>query len=291
MGNAWRSIDELEGLRDQELNEYIDWANSTGYRNRDIGTFDKAMEIRNQRDGVTKAAEDARRKEFFESTDPSKVGMNVNAGLKDAQGRMKQPEFGSLLGSDGLIKDQWRLKAQPLAQYNSDWLKSAKAKGMSADQSPWAKLQMQKLGMQKADANDEASSAAVKGRADVSSSQGNQFKASQGARERVAMASPSAYDGVQSQYASGVGQVGAQDQTRKQGLLKLAAQGANSQAGADLNNNEYLSKIQKYNIDNSLADIQARRSTDSQNYNENMKAWAAAMQADATASSKPSGKK
>lgn len=165
--------------------------------------------------------------------------------------------------------------------YAGEASQALKQQAFAQGESPWAALQRQLLASQTAEARDTFNKENARNLSEAQSSLARFGGLSSGARNRAAMESIRAGQrGGQNLARNAVNQglgIGAEDINRKQNLLGNFA---------DLE-----SKGQEFNINQLTGDLTRRSAFDSNRYNEQMRAWAAAQSANAQRQASGGGKK
>ena len=208
----------------------------------------------------------------------------------------QRPEFGSILGENGQVLDQYRLDAQPYVdqiqgvKYDQSGLNALKDRALATGQSPWAAMQLQQGEMNRQDAMGRLgaqSNAALAGarsglamRGGLSGGAGASL-ARQAMRDRMAGA-----QGINRQDMTNRLNIGIQDQQQKDQFLSQLP-GAQAQAfGAQLGQAQAAAQMgfnsDQWNMQNALTDLQQRRDFDMQSWLKNMEVEAANRQATAT---------
>ena len=201
--------------------------------------------------------------------------------LSNAQrniGRPERPEFESLLGDDGLIAQPYQLQND----YNTgalDRLRTEFDRG-AGEQSELRRLQGQQLSQESARAAAQAQSNTQTGLDQLATTGGLRSGAAERLAQRGIENTTRAQQGILGQ------RLGLDVQDEQNRIAGLGALNQAEQAAA--NNSQ---GIQQFNIGNSLNDITQGRAVDVNNYNEDIRAFAAQQTANATPSSSGGGKK
>lgn len=221
----------------------------------------------------------------------------------DEQGLMpdgtpKGPEFNSGLNGDGTLKNQYQLSPWQTVNPDTagyDTFKGEALRNAGTD-SPWAKLQLEKLGVENAQRADDAAAGANNSMLSAVSRLAQTGGIGSGARERLLK--QGAQQGfIQRQQVGRQGmldKLGVQtqdEQNRVSGLKDLQGM-SNQQADIQFKNQQQGLAINQYNNDNLLKATQGLNANNQNTYNQRMQAWAAGKSADAQrAASGGGGKK
>lgn len=186
-------------------------------------------------------------------------------------GRPDRPVWESLLGSDGLMQDQYQVKdaynTGALEQMRTDYLRDP------GEASAWRGMQGDLLNVQAGQANSQAQQDMRSAMNQMASRGGLRSGASERLAGRTADNATLARQGIMGQRMN----LDLQDeQMRMQGLntLNQAEMGAATNA----------QKVQEYNINAALQDTTQKRYADLEAYKEQMSAWGAQKTAEATPS-------
>jgi len=214
---------------------------------------------------------DNNKQQQYQLIDPQQY-QDMMKDVKKYAGRPDRPEFESMLGPEGMIKEQYQLQnnldPRYLEQMRQDGLRQP------GEQSQWRKLMEQKVQGQAGQAMANAQGQTSNAMSNMAMKGGLRG----GAAERMAGR------GAQQALQAGQGVLGqrlgldiADEQMRGQqlGALGQAEMGAAGfQRAGD-----------QFNIQNSLNDVLQKRASDINAYNEEMRAWAAERTAASTPSS------
>lgn len=188
-------------------------------------------------------------------------------------GRPDRPEWESLLGSDGLMKEQYQIQNN----LNQGFLDQMRADNLRqpGEQSRWRQLMEQNVQRQAGEAGANVQAQAANQMSNLAMLGGG-LRA--GSAERMANSAASraarAQQGVLGQRLN----LDVQDeQMRQQGLMNLGQ--------AEMQTAQFDQGIQQQNIGNALNETLQKRAEAVNAYNEQMRAWAAERTAAATPSS------
>lgn len=197
----------------------------------------------------------------------------------------------SLLGEDGLMKDQYKFKGQTIDPTKMEGYSAYKQDALRTGPSQWAQLAQQKQQLEQGQANDAANQNVMAGNAQARSGLAMRGGLSSGARERLGSQMQKDLAGAR-QKVAGEGilaraNIGVQDEQNRQAML-----GNFMKAEGDLTkyNTEIGNRGQEFNILRALEESGRGDDFKQQQYAEQMKKWAANRQADATANSGGGGK-
>lgn len=206
------------------------------------------------------------------------------------------PKYTNLLGDNNLLQDQFTIKPGEDVKNNLDTsaLNKLQSIGMAAPgTSDWEQMMLGKQGIDQANSRDSATRLADTSKTQAYSDLATHGGLSTGARERLGRSAGTdlmtSRQGVARQGALDRLGIGIQGENNRLGVLSQLPgmqQAKEQQAEAlGLANRDYNTGIQKTNIGNSLAEVQRQDIGKYVNYAEQMKAYAANKQADATANS------
>lgn len=181
-------------------------------------------------------------------------------------GKPLRPSWQSNLDADGTMKDVYSMKDT----LNRESLDQLRREANRVGPSEWANIQSGMAADQVAKQNTGTTATALTNMAMTGGS-------SAGSRERIASAgAQNALMQTQNAYRN----IASQDETNRLNAL-------NSSVNAELSYGNYDKDLQQYNIGNALNDTTQKRLFDTNNYNEQMRAWAS----EKTAAAAPSGGK
>ncbi len=202
-------------------------------------------------------------------------------------GSAKKPGFQSISNPDGTLQKAYQISdwknvnadRSALDMYKKDALRSAD------QQSPWAKMMLQKQGLEESNAIDQANLSGQNAGLQASMNLARSGGLSGAARERASrqgvLQQMMGAQQARNQGALARAGIGLQDeQQRQQGLQNLQGM-ENTQAQADYQNQLQQQGVQKTNVGNMLGETTQKRAYDANAYAEAMKAWAANKTADA----------
>lgn len=199
------------------------------------------------------------------------------------------PTFNSIVGENGALSNNYALGAwqnvnpdtQALDVYKQTALRDA------GSSSPWAKLMLDKQGVEQAQAADNAGAAANNTFLSAATRLAQSGGLSGGSRERMArQAGQQAFigrQGVERQGQLDRLNIQGQDESNRMSQLSNLQGMQNTQADINFKNQSAGNEVQKYNISNLLGENNAQRAFDSNVYNQRMSAWGANKSADAQA--------
>lgn len=210
----------------------------------------------------------------------------ARAGVKEYKQTAAEQQAGvtppSLEGyrdlTTGKLLDQYKFDP-----YQGEAVGKLKEQAFAQGDSPWAQLQLKKLGLEQSGLMDQAAKQQMQGMSQGQANLAMSGGLSTGARERMARMGARdlmmARQGISRQGAQGRMGIQESDINRKQGLL------------SDFANTEQ--KAQEMNLGTMKSDIDRQAMFEGNRYNEQMRAWAAKQSADAqrAAASGSRGKK
>lgn len=201
---------------------------------------------------------------------------------------------------------------------NKDALESLRARGLAAPgTSDWEKLQYQKQGADELTQREGASRSNAGATSDAFSQIASKGGLSSGARERLAAGGAKNYaQSLQDVARAGAGQrtdIGIAGENQRLDILKalpgmevqalspefqktgmwadLANNENTRKQALDLGNRDYSTNVDKYNVDNRLAEVKRQDDAKMAKYTEDMRAYAAAKSSDALANAPQKGGK
>lgn len=193
-------------------------------------------------------------------------------------------------------------------QLNKDGLNAIRSRALSSGMSPWASLMMDRQRMEESGNVDRAAGEQAGAEASARSNLAMRGGLSSGARERLARYGArdmmKAKSDIYNRGASDRLGIQVQDENQKLDLLKglpgmelqsldpefkklnswqsLAQEEQGRKLNLDMSNRDYNTNVAKYNIDNALGEKKSGELAKLKDYEEQMKAWAANRQAEAT---------
>lgn len=208
----------------------------------------------------------------------------------------ERPEFGSIVGEDGRVLDQYRLNAQPYVdqikgvQYDSSGLDALKGRALATGQSPWAAMQLQQNEMARQDNMGRAGAQAASGLAQARSGLAMRGGLSGGAGASLARQNMrdamAARQGINRQDMQNQLAVGIKDQEMKDSFLSQLPGAQNAAFGAQLGQAQSAAQMgfgaDQFNLQNTLSEIANKRQFDMDAWMKNMEVEAANRQATAT---------
>jgi len=213
---------------------------------------------------------------FGLSDAPSGISQSAwnSMGSVEQESGIKPPDFESIRNSDGTLKAG--MKYDP---YAGEAQQALKAQAFAQGDSPWARMQLQKLNTEQGFARDLAAKQALQSTAAGQAELARFGGLGGGARERLAAGGAKnllmANQDINRQGLMGRMGIGEQDIAMKNDLLgKFATGEAQAQQG---------------NIGLLTGDIANKQAFDINRYNEQMRAWAANKSANAQAAAANSG--
>lgn len=216
-------------------------------------------QLQNEQRYGTNAANQAKQNEYNTAI---QSGQYESAYPVDPKtGKPLRPTFQSANDADGTAKDQYTIKDN----LNRQSLESLRAEANRKGPSQWAQLQTLS---QADDIARRAQGQTAQGLTTLASQGG----LSSGARERLISGGNR---NALMEKQNSARQIGMQDETNRLNAL-------NSSVGAELNYANYDQGLQGANIQTALQDVTQKRMFDTNNYNEQMRAWGAEKTAAAT---------
>lgn len=195
-----------------------------------------------------------------------------------------QPGYKGIDDANGNVLDQYSLEKAGVGP-NESSMNMIRDRAMGTSMSPWAALAKEGLNTDTQNALDTTDKQGASANAGAMDQLAQFGGLSEGARERVATTGARANalnkNSVLRQQVSGNQQIGMQDEAERAKLLGAMPGMENSLSAAK-------SAIKEYDIGNATGDVAKQNAFNQNTYSEQMKAWAANKQADAT---EKSGKK
>lgn len=210
--------------------------------------------------------------------------------------RAARPEFGSILNSSGQLQDQYKVNAQPWmdqikgVQYDQSGLDALKARALSTDQSPWAKMQLEQNELARQDnmgrVGTQANSALAQARSGLAMRGGLSGGAGASLARQNMRDAMSARQGINRQDMQNKLSVGIKDQEMKDQFLSQLPSAQNAAFNAQLGQAQTAAQMglnsDQWNLQNTLGQISDKRNFDMQNWLKEMEVAASERQAVAT---------
>ncbi len=208
---------------------------------------------------------------------------NWQKGL-DAEGRPISQEFQSFVDpTTGLLKEPYQYQPEKIDLTKLEGFQALKKRVLTEGPSAWAKLMLEKQAQEESMARDQAARQAVASASQARAELAMRGGVTSGARERLAM-------------TGGRGLMEARQAAAQQGILSRASTLTEDErqrmsllpgfAEGEAKLNEYNvglgNTAKQYNIQSALREQEAQRAWESKKYEEQMRAWAAEREAQAT---------
>lgn len=228
---------------------------------------------------------------IFGNTGGGEGGVYFNQGA-----RPDRPQYNSILGGAGRLAPGWQLQNGANITANKDVINSLRQDALAAPgQSAWEKMALEKQGLEEAGAKDKAATNAMQALANARSGMAMRGGISSGAMSRLAQSNArdqmAAQQDVGAQAAKARADIGLQAEQQRQALRQAMPGLENTSLQTDIQNREYQTNVDKYNLDNAIKEKQNKDNADMQAYLAQMKDWAAAGQANAMSAANNRGKK
>ena len=214
--------------------------------------------------------------------------MIANVMARQMRERPVRPEFESQLDPNtGLLKDPLTIKKFDPVELNTGGLEKMRGIALGEGESPWAKMMLERQGLEQSQRKDMAQSQLAGQTAMARSDLAMRGGLSQGARERLAQNSlRSGFNANQQLSREGELDrlnIGLADQQRRDSFLQQLPGQELAALEPQFRNQSVDAARQQFNIGNAIGEKRAKDVADLSAYAEQMKAWAANKQADATA--------
>lgn len=216
-------------------------------------------------------------------------GMQVVGDADDIEVRsgIKRPEVTSLLGANGMLKDQYRLNAGADVTANTQAIEELRKRGLSQGPSEYANILMGKQALEEQNALGKSAQASRSASSSAFSDLARKGGLSSGARERLAsMGQQSEARGTQDVLRGGMTDrlnITAGDEQQKLGILQNLPQMELGYADLGLKNRDYKTNVDKLNIAGALQEVGRQDTAKFSDYAERMKAYGAEKTAQAQA--------
>lgn len=207
------------------------------------------------------------------------------------------PEFQGIAGADGRLDEKYKLGGWQNVNANQDAMNAYKATAMreAGSDSPWAKVMLEKQGIEQAQNMDIAAQGANNNMIQAFTRLAQTGGLGGGDRARMAMqAGQNGF--IQRQQVARQGQldqsnIRLQDESNRMNQLKDVQGMSNQQADIQFRNQQQAANIDQYNNDNLIKNVAAKNLFDTNTYNQQMQKWAAGKTADAQRSAAGGGGK
>lgn len=220
--------------------------------------------------------------------DYDKKVATLNAQGFEADGvTPRRPEWNTMLDPNGDLQSRYLLQAQPDVTMDQRGVDAIRSRALATGPSAWAQMATSKQGLEQLAAMDQARQQSLGAQAQAMSQMAMRGGLGGGSRERMARGSMRdqlmAAQGVNRQGQLDRYNIGLQDEQNKYAAQKdlVNADWQNAQLG--LQNRSYATDVNKFNIQNTMGETDARRQADLNTYNTRMQTWAANRSADAQA--------
>lgn len=221
-------------------------------------------------------------------------GNNPSPYFADPGPKPDRPEFQTLIGDNDLLRKNLQLTDKGPINQDKQVLEMLRGQALAGPgNSAWEKMAMNRQALEESSLKDKALAGAGQAQASARSGLAMRGGLESGARERLALQGQNnLMTQMQDVSASGArarADIGLEAEKQRQGLAQQLP-GMELQAiQPDLQNRQYSTEVQKYNIDQAVNEKRAKDMADMAAYQEQMKAWAAAQTGNAMASAQ--GKK
>jgi hypothetical protein len=215
---------------------------------------------------------------------------------KNKDGSAIRPEFNSLIDpKTGLLKQPYQLQALPDIKVDSRAMDAIREDALSQGPSKYAQLMEERQRLEQSDLLDQSRAQISGAQAQTMSDLAMSGGLSSGARERLASKGMD-QQAIEAQKIARSGMldrmnIGLQDQTRKDDLLKSTVGYDFQNANVANQNRAYQTDVNRTNIESALNENNAGRMFDMTKYQEEMKKWAAGKTADVQKSAASGGGK
>lgn len=215
---------------------------------------------------------------------------------KNPDGSPMDLKFNQLVNMNtGRLAPQFQLQAQPDVAVDRAAQDAIRSRAMTEGDSPWAKMMLEKQALEQATSRDNMVQSGASQSAQARNQMAMRGGVTGGASERLAKSNLRSQMMEQNKLArqGSMDQMGIriQDDQTKQGLLKDTVGYDFQNADLGLKNRQYSTDVNKTNITAALADIEAKRGFDMEQYKSKMSAWGAGKTADAQRAASKGGKK